>query len=98
MIQRRIVLLAVVSLSLAFAQAPAASGPSILAVTGDLPMPLMLKVEDLAAMPREKAMIPEQDGTQVEYEGVPLREILKLAGAPVGKDLRGKALASYVLA
>lgn len=49
-------------------------------------------------MPRETVSIPEQDGTKVEYEGVPLREILKRAGAPQGKDLRGKALASYILA
>jgi hypothetical protein len=48
-------------------------------------------------MPREKASVLEQDGTKVEYEGVPLREILKQAGVPFGK-LRGKALASYVLA
>lgn len=92
--------LATVSLGIALAQAPQAaqSGPPILAVTGDVPRPLTLKAEDLATMPREKAMIPEQDGTEVEYEGVPLRDVLKLAGVPLGKDLRGKALASYVLA
>ena len=77
-------------------QPPAA--PVTLAITGDIPTPLTLKTEDLAKMPREKASIPEQDGTTVEYEGVPLREILKLAGAPTGNQLRGKALASYVLA
>ena len=49
-------------------------------------------------MPREKVSVPDQDGTKVEYEGVPLREILKRAGAPMDKDLRGKALASYILA
>ena len=48
-------------------------------------------------MPRETASVPEPDGTKVEYEGVPLREILKRAGAPLGK-LRGKALTTYVLA
>ncbi len=37
-------------------------------------------------------------GRKIEYEGVPLREILKKAGAPLGNQLRGKALASYVLA
>jgi DMSO/TMAO reductase YedYZ molybdopterin-dependent catalytic subunit len=77
-------------------QAPA--GPAILTVSGDIPAPLTLKAEDLAAMPREKATIPDQDGTEIEYEGVPLREILKKAGVPLGGQLRGKALASYVLA
>src|SRR5580658_10056221 len=92
--------LAAISLGLIFAQAPQpeTTGPATLAVTGDLPTPLTLKAEDLAAMPREKATIPEQDGTEVEYEGVPLREVLKRAGAPLGGQLRGKALATYVLA
>jgi hypothetical protein len=75
-----------------------AQGPSAITVTGDVPSRLVLKSDDLAKMPREKATIPDQDGTQVEYEGVLLREILKRAGAPSGKDLRGKALTSYILA
>jgi DMSO/TMAO reductase YedYZ molybdopterin-dependent catalytic subunit len=96
-----VVLLGAVSFGLAFAQPPqsqAPAAPAILAITGDIATPLTLKAEDLAAMPREKATVPEQDGTEVEYEGVPLREVLKRAGAPLGNDLRGKALATYVRA
>jgi DMSO/TMAO reductase YedYZ molybdopterin-dependent catalytic subunit len=89
----RFSILVAISAGLAMAQTAAT-----LAVTGDIATPLTLKAEDLAKMPREKASIPEQDGTTVEYEGVPLREILKQAGAPLGNQLRGKALASYVLA
>jgi DMSO/TMAO reductase YedYZ molybdopterin-dependent catalytic subunit len=85
---------ALLSISLGWAQTPAAT----LAITGDVATPLTLKAEDLAAMPREKVSVSEEDGTKVEYEGVPLREILKKAGAPLGNQLRGKALASYVLA
>ncbi len=69
-----------------------------LTVSGDIPARMVLKAEDLAKMPRETVSIPDADGTKVEYEGVPLREILKRAGAPVEKELRGKALASYILA
>lgn len=76
----------------------AQESPPAITVSGDIPSRLVLKAEDLAAMPREKASVPESDGTAVEYEGVSLREILQRAGAPTGKDLRGKALASYVLA
>ena len=96
--------LTILAASLVLAQAPkpqdqqAPAGPPTLTVTGDLPASLTLKAEDLATMPREKATIPDQDGTEIEYEGVPLREILKKAGAPLGGQLRGKALASYVLA
>ncbi len=32
------------------------------------------------------------------YSGVPLIELLKQVGAPVGKDVHGKALAEYVVA
>ncbi len=67
-------------------------------VQGDVSAPLTLKVSDLAQMPHETASVPDQDGTTVSYEGVPLREILKKAGVPFGKELRGKALSSYVLA
>ncbi len=71
---------------------------AILTVSGDIPSRLVLRSEDLAKMPRETVSIAEKDGTKVDYEGIPLREILKRAGAPMEKELRGKALASYVLA
>ena len=80
------------------AQDPTMAGKATLTVSGDIPSTVVLKAEDLARMPRETVSIPEKDGTKVEYQGVPLREILKRAGAPMEKDLRGKALASYVLA
>ena len=96
-------LVAILAAALAFglagpvcAQAPA--GPATLVVTGDIATPLTLKAEDLAAMPRAKATIPDQDGTEVEYEGVLLGDVLKRAGAPLGNQLRGNALTSYVLA
>jgi DMSO/TMAO reductase YedYZ molybdopterin-dependent catalytic subunit len=94
----RFSILAAIAAGVVMAQAPQPSpAPAALGVTGDVATPLTLKADDLAKMPREKASVLEQDGTKVEYEGVPLREILKQAGVPLGK-LRGKALASYVLA
>jgi DMSO/TMAO reductase YedYZ molybdopterin-dependent catalytic subunit len=95
----RLSLLAAVWVGFVLAQAPQPQGgPTTIAIKGDIDKPLTLKAEDLAAMPREKVTIPDQDGTQVEYEGVLLREILKKAGAPLGNQLRGKNLAAYVLA
>jgi len=90
-------MVAAIGAGLALAQAPAPQ-PATLTITGDIPTPLTLKAEDLAAMPREKGTVNEQDGTTVEYEGVNLREVLKRAGAPLGNQLRGKALASYIVA
>ena len=74
------------------------AAPATLTVSGDIPSPLTLKADDLAKMPRQTVSVTDSDGSKIEYEGVLLRDILKQAGAPLGKDLRGKALASYVLA
>jgi len=74
-----------------------ASAQSGLTIQGDIPSPMTLKLEDLAKMPRENVSVAEEDGSKVTYQGVLLREILQRAGAPLGKQLRGKALASYIL-
>ena len=52
---------------------------------------------DLAKMPRHHVSAAEH-GTKVEYDGVLLHDVLEKAGAPIGKDLKGKALSTYVLA
>lgn len=83
--------------ALVWAQEQSAASAT-LTITGDLPSPLTLKADDLAKLPRQTVSVTDSDGSKVEYEGVLLRDILKQAGAPLGKDLRGKALASYVLA
>jgi DMSO/TMAO reductase YedYZ molybdopterin-dependent catalytic subunit len=69
-----------------------------LTVDGDVATPLTLTAADLAKMPRETATLAERAGSPIAYEGVPLTEILKKAGVPFGKEMRGKALAGYVLA
>ena len=82
----------------ALAQTTAAPDPSELTVRGDIPAPVTLKAADLSAMPRQTVQVADQDGTKVSYEGVALRDILQRAAVPFGKDLRGKALASYIVA
>jgi DMSO/TMAO reductase YedYZ molybdopterin-dependent catalytic subunit len=80
---------------LVFAQAPPAA---VLAVQGDVESPLSLTAEDLAKLARETVSLPGPDGSKIVYEGVQLREVLQKAGVPFGGKLRGKALATYVLA
>lgn len=70
--------------------------PSI-EITGAVAKPLTLTRNDLTNMPRASVKTKSY-GLEVNYEGVWLHELLKQAGAPSGTDLRGKALASYVLA
>lgn len=79
--------------------APDQAAPELkIAITGDVPTPLTITEADLAGMPREMAPVSEEDGQNVQYEGVPLQEILKKAGVQFGHQMRGKALAGYVLA
>lgn len=66
-------------------------------MAGDVSDPLVVTVADLKDYPRA-AVTVEEDGRSVRYEGVALFEILKRAGAPVGANLRGNNLASYLVA
>jgi DMSO/TMAO reductase YedYZ molybdopterin-dependent catalytic subunit len=69
-----------------------------LTIAGDLTNPLTLTKADLAKLPRTSVTVKGEGDEETTYEGVLLYEILKQAGAPVGKQLMGKALATYVLA
>jgi hypothetical protein len=91
----RLLLAPILLTGLLFAQAPTAA---VLSVQGDIAAPLSLTADDLGKMLRETVSVPAPDGTKIVYEGVTLREVLQKAGAPLGERLRGKALASYVLA
>src|ERR1700733_15762496 len=66
-------------------------------VTGAVKQPLTLTADDLAKMPRA-SVHTTNNGMETVYEGVWLHEVLKRAGVPQGGELRGKALAGYVLA
>ncbi len=98
MYTRRCLLLAL-ALGLLSAQDPPSSGTAKqeLQVTGAVKQPLALTAGDLAKMPRASAKTTSS-GMETVYEGVWLSEVLKKAGVPQGGDLRGKALATYVLA
>jgi hypothetical protein len=61
-------------------------------------MPLSLTLDDLKKFPHQEATVKEHEGSTAVYLGVPLQMLLTKAGAPVGSQLKGKALASYVLA
>ena len=66
-------------------------------VTGAVKQALTLTADDLAKMPRATVRTMS-NGMETVYEGVWLHEVLKKAGVPLGGELRGKALAGYVLA
>src|SRR5262245_15418347 len=79
------------------AQPAPAAGPGGLTIGGDVTQPLSVTADELKRMPRTKVEIKEE-GRSVAYEGVLVGEVLKRAGAPLGGELRGNAVASYVVA
>lgn len=70
-----------------------------LRVSGAVNTALVLSAADLKKMPRKTiSVMNPHEKKQETYEGVPVEEILKRAGVPQGEQMRGSAMASYVLA
>ncbi len=79
--------------------APQAAGnPAQLKVGGDVTTPLVLTAADLKKMPRKTITVvnPHEKKTET-YEGVLLEDLLHRAGALQGEQLRGLAMAMYVV-
>jgi DMSO/TMAO reductase YedYZ molybdopterin-dependent catalytic subunit len=90
--------LILVALGLLPCLAAQAAEPGRLDVTGAVERPLDLQISDLEKMPHVRVDVKDRDGSLITYEGVPLAELLKAAGAPIGEKLRGANMASYILA
>ncbi len=75
----------------------AAETKPVIAVAGNVPKPGHYTLEQLRKLPVTKITARDHDGTDAEYEGVQVVEVLRSAGAPLGDTLRGKALATAVV-
>lgn len=87
-----------------WAQAPAtpvagaaSARPLVVKVEGEVTTPLRLTAAELSQFPRQTVVAKAHDGKESRYEGVALFEVLKKAGLPTGNDLRGKAVALYLV-
>jgi DMSO/TMAO reductase YedYZ molybdopterin-dependent catalytic subunit len=79
------------------AQKPPA--PVVLKISGNVFTPLELTAADLKNMPRKTLTVTDPHEKKSEtYEGVLLQTLLAKAGAPQGHDMRGPAMATYLLA
>lgn len=78
------------------ATAPA-SRPAGLLIDGDVQHPITLSLKALAALPHVQVSASDH-GHRHEYAGVPVRNLLEMAGVPLGPKLRGKAMSLFVLA
>jgi DMSO/TMAO reductase YedYZ molybdopterin-dependent catalytic subunit len=92
-----VVLPALITVALAAGSAVAQDAPSTVQITGAVKQSLTLTAEDLGKMPRATVRT-SRNGLETVYEGVWLHDVLKQAGVPLGTELRGKALASYLVA
>lgn len=83
---------------IASAQTPQPATLAIsLSVSGEVERPLKLTAADLGKLPQRSVRAKGHDGKEAEFAGVPLVEVLKLAGVKFGEDLRGKNLALYLV-
>lgn len=80
------------------AQNTASSNPVVLTIAGEVAKPLKLTAADLDKLPRRSIRARDHAGREAGYEGIELNELLKLAGVKFGDDLRGKALALFLVA
>lgn len=78
------------------APAPAAAD-ALLTLTTEAGKTIRLTAADLEKLPHQKVQGADRGQDAVDYEGVPLSEVLKLAGAPLGDALgHGDAPTWYV--
>ena len=70
---------------------------TVLTISGEVTKPLTLQRADLDAIPHIDVTAKDHDGKEHRYSGVPLSELLKLAGATLGNELRGKNLRKYLV-
>ncbi len=87
-----------------WAQAPATPGaaatpvaPVVVKVEGEVSSPLRLTAAEWKQLPRQTVAARAHYEKESRYEGVALFDVLKKAGLPTGKDLRGKAVALYLV-
>ena len=102
----RVSLIAILSISLVLivarggaALAQTAPATAELRINGAVSTPLVLTLADLKNMPRKKLSVVNPHDKKTEaYEGVLLEDLLRKAGVPQAENLRGAAMATYVLA
>ncbi len=69
----------------------------VLQVKGPEGRTIELSIDQLNTYPQTSVKVEESQGVASEYRGVALHQLLKAAGAPTEKNMRGAALRQYVL-
>ena len=71
---------------------------AVLSVVGVDGTERKITAEEWAKLPRNTIKARDHSGAEASFEGVAARDVLRLAGAPFGQELRGPRLALYVVA
>ena len=88
-----IVAVVFVATPITFAQSAVA-----LQIDGSVPNRVELGASDLTSLPRHSVNVTDEAGASVSYDGVSVVELLRRAGAPLGKELKGTKLMLCVIA
>jgi hypothetical protein len=85
--------------SASFAQSPSTTASDTLQLRSPSHDPITLKAADLKSLPRITAIVhnPHTNADET-YAGVRLSELFSKMAAPLGSELRGKALSAYIVA
>jgi len=75
----------------------AAAGEVVFRIGGDIERPQQWTLDDLATLPRRQVRARDRDGTEATFTGVALVDLLRLAGVPLGAELRGSNMTLYLL-
>lgn len=74
-----------------------AQNAATLSISGEVKIPLELKLTDLASFKQVSHKVKDRDGKEHLFAGVSLIEILEKAGVTTGAQLRGENLKKYLL-
>jgi DMSO/TMAO reductase YedYZ molybdopterin-dependent catalytic subunit len=94
---------ALICAALTFCFPPSARGQTsantnaTLRVTGKVERPLVIRAVDLQVLPHKSFAVNDDKGAHVTYDGVPVVELLRRAGVPLGRRLRGIRMKLYVM-
>jgi DMSO/TMAO reductase YedYZ molybdopterin-dependent catalytic subunit len=88
----------VVCVILQIAASAQQAAPAWLEIGGDVPHPRTLQEQDWKQLKHTSLSATNaHEKKTATYSGVPLRDLLKDAGVPLGENLRGKALATCIV-
>lgn len=78
--------------------AAVASVRAEIAIGGEVPKSVSLTLADLEKLPRKTVRAKAHNGTMYDYEGVTIDVVLSQAGVVFGDAMRGKAMATVLVA